>query len=28
VLALTLATVSLRRRLNGPAPGPAPNPVE
>lgn len=28
VLALTLATISLRRRLNGPAPGPAPNPVE
>ncbi|MCG5470576.1 hypothetical protein LADH09A_004527 [Micromonospora sp. LAH09] len=28
VLALTLATTSLRRRLNGPAPGPAPNPVD
>ncbi|MEO3771404.1 hypothetical protein [Micromonospora sp. B9E7] len=28
VLALTLATISLRRRLNGPAPGPAPNPVD
>ncbi|MDG4779012.1 hypothetical protein O7614_05050 [Micromonospora sp. WMMD961] len=28
VLALTLATTSLRRRLNGPAPGPAPEPVD
>ncbi|MFJ2084812.1 hypothetical protein ACI2KV_04210 [Micromonospora chokoriensis] len=28
VLALTLATTSLRRRLNGPAPGPATEPVD